>query len=332
MYQKYLLTGATGFLGQAIIAQLLEKKVQITALVMDNDPLVTELPQEVEVIYGNVCDKNSLKTFFEKANEHTCLIHCAGIVSVASKSNDRIYKVNVEGTKNIIDCCKKYQVGKLIYISSVHSIPEQPKGVTITEDATFDPQLVVGDYAKSKAMATSLVLQAAKEGLNANVIFPSGIIGPGDKGQGSITSVLLSFMAGKLPLAIKGGYDFVDVRDVASGIIACSNKGESGKGYILSGHYATLKDILETINEIFNLNYKVTYLPIIFAKIYAYFYEKWCLLKKKQLSITPYAVSVLDSNGIFSHQAATNTFNYQPRPLKTTLHDTILWLMENKNK
>lgn len=328
MFQQYLLTGATGYLGQTIIEQLLEKNAKISALVMNNDPLVKELPKEVEIVYGNVCDKDSLEPFFAQANKQTCVIHCAGIISVASKNDDRIYKVNVGGTKNIIKCCLNHNVGKLVYISSVHSIPEKPKGIVITEEAQFLPELVEGDYAKSKAMATALVLEAAKQGLNTSVVFPSGIIGPGDKGQGSVTDVLLSFMAGKLPIAVTGGYDFVDVRDVASGIIACSEKGLPGKGYILSGHYATVKDILEIIKKLFNLKYKVTYLPLIFAKIFAYFNEKWCLYKKKPLSITPYAVSVLDSNGQFSSKAASEAFGYKPRPLENTLKDTIAWLKE----
>jgi len=330
MFQQYLLTGATGFLGQNIIEQLLEKNAIISALVMENDPLVRELPKGVEIVYGNICDENSLQPFFNQADNQTCVIHCAGIVSVASKSDSRIYRVNVDGTKNIINCCLKHNVGKLIYVSSVHSIPEQPKGIVMTEDVQFLPELVEGDYAKSKAMATALVLEAAEKGLNANIVFPSGIIGPGDRGQGSITNVLLSFMAGKLPVAIKGGYDFVDVRDVASGIVACSEKGLPKKGYILSGSYATIKDILEMIKKLFKLKYKFVCLPISFGKCYAYFYEKWCLYKHKPLSITPYAVAVLDSNGLFSYKAANKAFGYKPRPLEETLKDTIIWLKETE--
>ena len=97
-----------------------------------------------------------------------------------------------------------------------------------------------GDYAKSKAAATELVFDAAERGLNASIVLPSGIIGPGDLQGGSFTSMARSFLAGKLPLAVRGGYDFVDVRDVANGLLACSESGEPGKGYILSGCYLSL--------------------------------------------------------------------------------------------
>ena len=224
--------------------------------------------------------------------------------------------------------CRQCGVGKLVYVSSVHAIPEKPKGTEIAETTTFAPELVRGDYAKSKAMATALVLQAAKEGLNASVVFPSGIIGPGDLGKGSITNMLLSFLAGKLPLAVKGGYDFVDVRDVASGVIACAEHGLPGQGYILSGHYATIRDILELVKKTVNLRRSVSYLPISFAKLVAPIFEKISLLRREPLYFTPYSIAVLDSNGAFSRSAALTALGYTPRPLSSTIRDTVVWLKE----
>ena len=192
MFHTYLVTGASGFLGRAVLAELKKKGVPIRALVMENDPLAAELPEGVSVFYGDVCDDVSLERFFSGAGENTCVIHCAGIVSVASRPGERIYRVNAGGTNNILRHCERAGVGKLVYVSSVHAIPEKPKGTEITEDAVFSPDAVRGDYAKSKAIATSLVFEATGRGLNASVVFPSGIIGPGDVGKGSITNMLLS--------------------------------------------------------------------------------------------------------------------------------------------
>lgn len=250
------------------------------------------------------------------------------MISVATHPGDRIYRVNVDGTRNILKFCRQCGVGKLVYVSSVHAIPEKPKGTEIAETTTFSPELVRGDYAKSKAMTTALVLQAAKEGLNASVVFPSGIIGPGDLGKGSITNMLLSFLAGKLPLAVKGGYDFVDVRDVASGVVACAERGLPGHGYILSGQYATIRDILELVKKTVNLRRSVSYLPISFAKLVAPLYEKISLRRREPLYFTPYSIAVLDSNGTFSRSAATTALGYTPRPLSDTIRDTVVWLKE----
>ena len=328
MFEKYLITGATGCLGRTVLAQLKDAKAEVRALVMDGDPLARELPQNVRVVTGDVCDEAALGRFFVGSDEHTCVIHCAGIISVATHPGDRIYRVNVDGTRNILKFCSQCGVGKLVYVSSVHAIPEKPKGTEIAETTVFSPELVRGDYAKSKAMATALVLQAAKEGLNASVVFPSGIIGPGDLGKGSITNMLLSFLAGKLPLAVKGGYDFVDVRDVAAGVVACAEHGLPGHGYILSGHYATIRDILELVKKTVNLRRSVSYLPICFAKLVAPLYEKISLRRREPLYFTPYSIAVLDSNGAFSRSAAATALGYTPRPLSSTIRDTVVWLKE----
>lgn len=326
MFRQYLVTGATGFLGRAVISVLLKKNMKIRALVLAGDPLVRDLPGSVEPIVGDVCDGESLEGFFADADEDTCVIHCAGIVSVASNPGEHLYRVNVEGTRIVLQKCISHHVGKLIYVSSVHAIPEEPKGTEIVETRTFSPTLVWGDYAKSKAMATNLVLEAAARGLDASIVFPSGIIGPGDAAKGNITQMLLSFLSGRLPFAVRGGYDFVDVRDVARGIISCAENGEAGQGYILSGHYATIRELLEMVKSEANLRQRICCLPIALAKLAAPFYEKYSLRYGKPLYFTPYAVAVLDSNGLFSHRAAEQAFGYAPRPIQVTLRDTVMWL------
>lgn len=327
MYKKYFVTGATGFLGKAVVQRLLTKAADIYALVMKDDPLAGTLPNGIHVCVGNVCDPSSLDSFLDGADRQSCLIHCAGIVSVASRPGEQLYKVNVGGTKNIVNACISHSVGKLVYVSSVHALTEKPKGIEIdAETDAFNPDRLVGDYAKSKAMATRIVLDAARASLDASIVLPSGIIGPGDTAGGSITELLLSFLAGKLPIAVKGGYDFVDVRDVAAGIVSCAEKGVRGKCYILSGHYATIRDILETVAGSTGIKKAVSYIPIALAKIVAPFYELDSIRRKKKLFFTPYAVHVLQSNARFSKKASENDLGYTPRSLKETLLDTVKWL------
>ena len=332
MYDKYLITGATGFLGRAVVEELVHHDAQVRALVLHNDPYINLLPKEVHTIVGDVCDKNSLADFFADADGRTCVIHCAGIVSVASRPSPKLYQVNVGGTWRILRQCLAHDVGRLIHVSSVHAIPEKPEGCVITESCAFSPGLVDGDYAKSKAAATELVFDAAERGLNASIVFPSGIIGPGDIQGGSFTSMAKSFLAGRLPLAVRGGYDFVDVRDVAKGILACSENGEPGKGYILSGHYITIRKMLQLVGKAAKLKYRPICLPLSLARLAAPYYERRSLKKRKPLFFTPYSVAVLASNGQFSHAAASKCFAYQPRPMEETLWDMTVWLMARKEK
>ena len=332
MFDKYLVTGATGFLGRAVAEELVRRKAQVHALVLHDDPCINLLPKEVHTVIGDVCDKGSLSDFFADAGSRTCVIHCAGIVSVASRPGPRLYQVNVGGTWRVLRQCMAHDVGKMVYVSSVHAIPEKPKGCIITEDCEFSPGLVDGDYAKSKAAATELVFDAAKRGLNASIVFPSGIIGPGDLQGGSFTSMAKSFLAGKLPLAVRGGYDFVDVRDVANGILACSESGEPGKGYILSGCYVTICRMLHLVGKAAKLKYRSICLPLGLARLAAPYYERRSLRERKPLFFTPYSVSVLASNGQFSHAAASECFAYQPRPMEETLGDMTAWLLNQKGR
>lgn len=330
MFDKYLVTGATGFLGRAVAEELVRRKAQVHALVLHDDPCIHLLPKEVHTVIGDVCDKGSLSDFFADADGRTCVIHCAGIVSVASRPGPRLYQVNVGGTWRVLRQCMAHDVGKMVYVSSVHAIPEKPKGCIITEDCEFSPGLVDGDYAKSKAAATELVFDAAERGLNASIVLPSGIIGPGDLQGGSFTSMARSFLAGKLPLAVRGGYDFVDVRDVANGILACSESGEPGKGYILSGCYVTIRRMLQLVGKAAKLKYRPICLPLGLARLAAPYYERRSLRERKPLFFTPYSVSVLASNGQFSHAAASECFAYQPRPMEETLGDMTAWLLNQK--
>ena len=332
MFDQYLVTGATGFLGRAVAEELVRRRAQVHALVLRDDPYTHLLPKEVHTVIGDVCVKNSLTDFFADADGRTCVIHCAGIVSVASRPGSKLYQVNVGGTWKVLRQCMEHDVGKMVYVSSVHAIPEKPEGCVITESCDFSPGLVDGDYAKSKAAATELVFDAAERGLNASIVFPSGIIGPGDIQGGNFTSMAKSFLAGKLPLAVRGGYDFVDVRDVAKGILACSESGEPGKGYILSGHYITIRKMLQLVGKAAKLKYHPICLPLSLAKLAAPYYERRSLKDRKPLFFTPYSVAVLASNGQFSHAAASKCFAYQPRPMEETLWDMAVWLMEQKEK
>ena len=327
MYNRYLITGATGFLGRAIVEELVRRNVRVDALVLHNDPYAALLPGEVHTVIGDVCEDDSLERFFAGADDKTCVI-----ISVASRSGSKLYQINIGGTCKVVRQCLEHHIGKMIYVSSVHAIPEKPKNCTITEDCEFSPGLVDGDYAKSKAAATEMVFSAARKGLNVSIVFPSGIIGPGDVLGGSFTSMAKSFLTGKLPFAVRGGYDFVDVRDVAKGILACAESGEPGKGYILSGHYITIRRMLQIVGKAAKLIYRPICLPLKLARLAAPYYERRCLKEKKPLFFTPYSIAVLGSNGRFTHDAATERFAYRPRPIEETLRDMTAWLVKQKAK
>ena len=159
MYQTYLITGATGFLGRAVLQLLLAHSCRILALVMDKDALAYTIPENVTVFCGDLTDKDTLRSFFAAGGDNFCVLHCAGLISIASKPDEALYAVNVQGTQNIVDLCREFGASRLIYVSSVHAIPEKPAPETITEPDRFAPDEILGDYGKSKSMATALAMR-----------------------------------------------------------------------------------------------------------------------------------------------------------------------------
>ena len=325
MYQNYLITGATGFLGSAVVQLLLAHGCRVLALVKNSDPLICTLPKHVAVFYGDLTDKESLRDFFAAGGNDFCVLHCAGMVSIASRPGEIIYRVNVDGTQNIIDLCREFGAERLVYVSSVHAIAEKPAPQTITEPNCFSPDDILGDYGKSKAMATALVLKAAQSGLNASVVLPSGILGPGDLARGNMTRMLLAFCRGRLPLGVKGGYDFVDVRDVAVGVLACAERGKAGECYILSGHYASIQDLLALTASLLGRKVPRLCVSATLASCAAPVFEKIAQLRGERPFFTPYSIAVLRSNGHFSNAKAVGALGFHARPLKETLKSMILW-------
>lgn len=322
----YMVTGAAGHLGNTLVRKLVAAGKYVRALCLPGEN-TEDLAPQVEIFRGDVCVPDSMEAFFANPNgEKRILIHAAGVVSIASKYDRRVYDVNVGGTRNIIALCRRYGVDKLVYVSSVHAIPEKPQGQVMTEVGSFDRDAVVGLYAQTKAEASQLVLDAAQAGLDAVVVQPSGIIGPYDFGRGHLTQMVVDFVKGSLRVCVKGGYDFVDVRDVADGILACCEKGRKGECYILSNRYFSVGSILNALQKLTKRKPIRTVLPLWFARLTAPLAELYYKCRKQPPLFTRYSLYTLSSNAHFSHEKATRELGYHPKPMGRTLKDTVCWL------
>lgn len=135
MFDQYLVTGATGFLGRAVAEELVRRRAQVHALVLRDDPYIHLLPKEVHTVIGDVCVESSLTDFFADADSRTCVIHCAGIVSVASRPGSKLYQVNVGGTWRVLRQCMEHNVGKMVYVSSVHAYRKSQRTASLRKIA-----------------------------------------------------------------------------------------------------------------------------------------------------------------------------------------------------
>ncbi len=325
----FLVTGAAGHLGNAIVKKLIEQGQAVRALVYEEDETNGIFDPQVEVFVGDVTDEQSLRPFFDVPESGSVkVIHCAGIISIASRTQKRMHETNVEGTKNIIALCQEYAVDKLVYVSSVHAIPELPHGEMIIETKSINPDLVVGPYAKTKAEATVAVLKAAEARLDASVVHPTGIMGPFDYGAGHVNQMLRDFYAGRLFAGVRGGYDFVDVRDVAQGTINATTLGRKGETYLLSNRYFTVAELLELFHQVTGRPRVKTMLPLWFAKLTAPLSELYYKILKRPPLYTSYSLYTLSTNAEFSNLKAKRELNYTTRNMEETIADTIRWFKE----
>ena len=331
MKKLYIITGANGFLGNNIIRKLEQNSEnEIRALVLPNDSIKALDNLNCKIYYGDITKKESLSSIFENTDgKEVYVIHCAGVVYIKSKYNPIVYDVNVNGTKNIVDKVLEIDA-KLIYVSSVHSITEKPNNEKITEITNFDSGKVVGLYAKTKAEAAKYVIDAVKsKNLDACIIHPSGIIGPKDFGNSHLTQLIKEIANGKLFVCVKGGYDFVDVRDVADGVISACKNGRKGECYILSNRYITIKELCDLVCHVQGRKKIKIVLPISFAKLIAPLFEMYYNLKKQTPLFTKYSLYTLSSNANFSNEKAKKDLNFKTRSITDTIKDTVEWINKN---
>lgn len=324
----YLLTGAAGYLGSSISRSLIAHKNTVRALVLNGDPAMSHVPAEAEIISGNILDTESLERFFDVPdNVEIIVIHCASMVSVSHDLSKKLYAVNVTGTKNIIDACIRHNVKKLVYVSSTGAIPELPHGQVICEVDSFNPDLVVGGYGKTKAMATQLVLDAVRDyNLDASIVFPSGISGPNDYGNGFFTNFIIDYFHGKMPAGITGSFNAVDVRDLAEGVIACAYLGRRGEGYIMSNSAVSMRDLFHIIHRTTGAPDVNLIVPVSLVKILGAVSSFFGFFTKKPGPIPTFAIYNLTRNNIFSCEKAKRELGFRVRSFEETIRDMAVWL------
>lgn len=261
----------------------------------------------------------------EARRKQAVIIHCAGVVSIATE-DPALWKVNVDGTRNVVDLCEAYGIPKLVCVSSVHALPEMEQGTVVKETNHFSASLVHGVYGKSKAEAAAYVKKATERGLSAVLVHPSGLIGPEDYSQGYMTEMIRLYARHGFPASIEGGYDFADVRDVVQGIIYSANRDVNGEYFILSNEYITVKRLVDILAELTGKRKVYGNIPLKWVKGLAPLCEKMTKHFDLPGLINPYSIYTLGSNGYFSHEKADSQLDYHVRPIEETLADIICWM------
>ncbi len=307
------ITGATGHIGNNLVKKLAEKKIKFKILARSLSKSIEEF-KDITMI-GDIFDQNFLD---ENLESNAIFIHLAAFVNLKNNQSDLTYHVNYEGTKIIADTCVKKNI-KLIYISSVDAIHSQE--YLIKEPKYLEPDTLATLYQKTKAIATNYLIDLTDQGLLSSLIlYPSAVIGINDYKPSPIGKEIKKCLKKRLCLYFQGGYNFIDVDDVTEAIIKGVIDNVKGQ-VILSGQYVSLFRMYRLIFETNRRKVLMIKIPVYLVKLVSKIIPRYKVMIKALLSNHNYDNSLMISK-----------LNIQPKPISSTIKNTVTWFLEETNR
>lgn len=319
-----IITGAAGFPGNNIVRELQNRPdVELRCLLLPGTSLESLQGLRYSLYYGSVTEPESLKEIFSiPSGALLYVIHCAGIVDRKPGYDPKVYAVNVQGTE--IMARKTLEAGgRLIYISSVHAMSPGKGRQPMPPATVFDPDTVIGLYSKDKAEASRRVQALMKQGLDAVIVQPSGLIGPNDYDHTNMSEFFCEAASGKLPACVKAGHSFVDVRDAAQMIVAACTRGVSGQSYLAAGPTVSMMKLAVMAARISHTRPVALELPLDVVLAVTPVTALCYRLSGKKPLFTAFAVQTLESDSNFDVSKSVEDLGFSCRPLKETVTDII---------
>jgi dihydroflavonol-4-reductase len=317
-------TGASGHLGANLIRILAERNWRVRALIHHDTRAVDGL--DIERVSGDVLDEGPLIKAFAKAD---VVFHLAGRISIVTQDRKEVEAVNIDGVRNVVNACMVSKVKRLVHTSSFHAHVQEPLDEPLDESR---PLLNAGGYPPynhSKAEGERIIQSAIEKGLDAIIINPGGMLGPNDFKPSHFGETIISIAKGKLPALVDAGLCWVDIRDVAEGMINACEHAKAGSKYILSGNWVTLQEISQKVAFLTGVKPPGVILPLWTAKAIAPVAAFFDRIRGKRPQFTPISMNELESNRLISYTKASRELGYKPRPLERTIADTIDWFKRN---
>ena len=325
---KTLITGATGFVGAAVSRELLKKGHKVKALVRQSSVLDNLKNLDVEIVHGDLKDKDSLKRCLKDCKY---LFHVAADYRLWVPKPKEIYENNVTGTENLMEEALSLGIEKIVYTSSVAVLGKPIEGDVADEKTPVNVDQMIGHYKKSKYLAEEKVKELYKtKKLPVVIVNPAAPVGPRDIKPTPTGKMILDAAMKKIPAYLDTGLNIVHVDDVAKGHLQAFNKGILGERYILGGENMTFKEILEMISVLCGHNppkiqlpkkplYPIGYIFEIFARLFN--------LKNPMLTVD--MIRMAEKKMFFSSEKAKKELNYKHKSAKNALKDAIQWFIDN---
>ena len=324
-----LITGAAGHIGNVLARELSRRGKKVRALVLPGEDISPLSDSNPEIVEANILDYPALKAAMEGID---VVFHLASLVAIVPEQNEMMREVNIEGTRKVIRACREAGVRRLIYTSSIHAYGHPDLSLVIDESLPFDTEIGGGGYDRTKAEASKLVVEAARTGLNAVLLAPTGVIGPYDFKRSEMGEMTNYWMKPSPTFSIDGAYDFVDVRDVVEAHIQAITAGKAGEAFILPGHRVSVREYRRFVQKASQVDGREVYIPFKLARLFAPAAECYYRLSKTRPRFTRYSLDTLLSNSVISGKKAGGVLGFHPRPMLETVADSVRWWQENGNK
>lgn len=321
---RIAITGPTGHVGAVLVRELLASGNQVRALVYEETPALDGL--EVEKVSGNVLDAGSLEAAFEGAE---WVFHLAAVIVIDKDPKGLAQRVNVGGTRNVVEACLKCGVRRLVHFSSIHALSAEPVEAPVDETRPLCDSPNAPAYDRSKADAERAVLQAVNErGLDSVIVNPTGIVGPMDFARSHMGRMLLDMYHRRIPALVDGGFNWVDVRDVARGAAAAAAKGRCGERYLLGGNYHSVRSVGDIVAQVTGVSRPRVVLPMQLARCLLPLAAMAAAVQKKPTPFTSASLYALRNHQEVNCGKAARELGYVARPFEESMEDTFAWYSE----
>ncbi|HEX7765227.1 MAG TPA: hopanoid-associated sugar epimerase [Nitrospira sp.] len=255
---KALVTGATGFIGAAVVRALIKTGIDVRVLARRDSDFSNLQQFKIDGAYGDLRDKESLRKALAGCGQ---LYHVAAHYALWARNPAIFYDVNVTGTKNLLEAARDVGTERIVYCSTIGAIGLPPDGGLGTEETPVSLEQMAGHYKRSKYLAEQEVLKLAKQGLPVVIVNPSAPVGDGDVKPTPTGQMIVEFMKGRMPAYIETGMNIVDVDDVAAGHLLAMQKGRIGERYILGTKNLMLREVFEILSRLTGVKMPSVKLP-----------------------------------------------------------------------
>jgi nucleoside-diphosphate-sugar epimerase len=314
-----LVTGASGHLGANLVRHLLERGYAVRALVHRDRRALEGLG--VELAEGDVTDAASIGRAVTGVD---LVFHCAAKIQLHGRDLGTLRNINIGGTANLITACRAAGVARLIHVSSIEALDPHPVTAQVDESRGLATGGLMA-YAATKIEAECLIRAEIERGMDAVILYPTAMIGPYDFRPSHAGRFLLDLARGALPALVTGGFDWVDVRDVATSAVRAAEIADPGGRFLLSGRWASAAEIGDLVCAHTGARSRLV-MPRAFAWIGLPFIALWSALSGTEPLFTRGSLSALAHYREVSHAHAAEVLGHAPRDLRQTLTDSIDWL------